>query len=67
MHKENCQFAHGIEDLRSSGQSGKDFGGGNNNMNNMLKPNQQNNNMNKKTPNPQNYKIVKCVNFEQCM
>ena len=29
--------------------------------------NNQNMNKNKKTPNPMNYKIVKCVNFENCI
>lgn len=76
MHKDKCQFAHGLDDLRSSQggsnvfiyyiiiQNNFDF-----NSNSMSNNNNNNNmqNMNKKkTPNPQNYKIVKCVNFENC-
>ena len=40
----------------------------NNNMNNMNMNNNMNNQFksNKKTPNPQNFKIVKCVNFDNC-
>lgn len=48
---EKCQFAHGMAELRSQG--------GNNPMMGQMRQQQ------KRGPNPQNYKIVKCKYFEK--
>lgn len=69
MHKDKCQFAHGLEDLKSGGSGLKTMDYNNNNMNMNMNNNMNNMNnqfKNKKTPNPQNFKIVKCVNFDNC-
>jgi hypothetical protein len=79
-YNDKCQFAHGVTELKSFGsQQGQGQGiesmlFNNNNMNmnmNYQQQNFQNNGNNnppenaiKKLPNPQNYKIVKCKNFD---
>lgn len=49
---EKCQFAHGMAELRSQGGNNPMMGG-------QMRPQQ------KRGPNPQNYKIVKCKYFER--
>jgi len=75
MHGDKCQFAHGTEDLKGSNKvnlylmnkmGGMDSYNSNNNFNNNMNNNMHMMNKTKKTPNPQNFKIVKCVNFETC-
>lgn len=79
IHQDKCQFAHGVDELRSNGsnglkvrfsfsnfkKSGMDSYYRNNNNNNNNNDNGKFSNKNKKLPNPNNFKIQKCENFEK--
>lgn len=62
VYKDKCQFAHGAQELKSTINSINN----NSSSVNMTEKNNNNNFMNptKKMPNPSNYKIVKCKNYE---
>ena len=55
---EKCQFAHGFQELKNSGSSMQ------NNMGSVPMMGMDNSQKMKSTPNPSNFKIVKCKNFE---
>ncbi len=67
---DKCQFAHGFQELKNP-TSMSMTGGGNMNMNNMnmmgmnTGQGQGQDQTKKQPPNPSNFKIVKCKNFEQ--
>jgi hypothetical protein len=55
---DKCQFAHGFQELKSGG--GSMGNGHDSNSGHESKPN----NIGKVAPNPSNFKIVKCKNWE---
>jgi len=65
---DKCQFAHGFQELKNSGgqgQTGNGRGGdGLSGTPQTLNLNSNNEKNNKQPPNPSNFKIVKCKNFE---
>jgi len=58
---EKCQFAHGLHEIKNTGGSGMPGVGMNNNMvGGGFMPEK----INKQPPNPSNFKIIKCKNWE---
>lgn len=66
---DKCQFAHGFQELKNptSNSMTMNLNNNNNNMNinNMMGMNTGQEQTKKQPPNPSNFKIVKCKNYEQ--
>ena len=65
---DKCQFAHGFQELKNPTSSSMTMNlntNNNMNMNNMMGMNTGQETTKKQPPNPSNFKIVKCKNYEQ--
>lgn len=61
---EKCQFAHGLHEIKNSNHTGGSQGGLNHGMNTHIMGGYVPEKVTKQPPNPSNFKIIKCKNWE---